>query len=161
MLWYGVNPKDLVQLVIVRDPNGIEPDDFFITTDLHASGADTASRYAGRWSIEVCFRDTKQDLGGQNPQSWKRKGPERAACLSMWLNAMTWCWYLTEHPTGDTWIPRPWYPHKKTPSFLDALAALRRTLWTQRITAMTSPGSPEQDKTTNLDALLDTLAYAA
>jgi DDE superfamily endonuclease len=161
VLWYGVNPNELVRLVIVRDPNGVEPDDFFITTDLTASGADTASRYAGRWSIEVCFRDTKQDLGGENPQSWKRKGPERAACLSLWLHAMTWCWYLAEHPEGDTWIPRPWYPRKATPSFLDALAALRRTLWSQRITAMTAAHTPNQDRTTITDALLDTLAYAA
>jgi hypothetical protein len=161
VLWYRVNAKQLVRLVIVRDPNSIEPDDFFVTTDLAASGADTASRYAGRWSIEVCFRDTKQDLGGENPQSWKRKGPERAACLSLWLHATTWCWYLTEHPAGDTWIPRPWYPHKSTPSFLDALAALRRSLWTQRITAMTAAHPPDQDKIRNLDALLDTLAYAA
>ena len=98
VLWYRVHPRDLVRLVIVRDPDDVEPDDFFITTDLAASGGDTASRHAGRWSIEVCFRDTKQDLGGENPQSWMRKGPERAACLSLWLHAMTWCWYLTEHP---------------------------------------------------------------
>ena len=78
VLWYRVNAEELVRLVIVADPSGVEPDDFFVTTDLTASGADTASRYAGRWSIEVCFRDVKQDLGGENPQSWKRKGPERA-----------------------------------------------------------------------------------
>lgn len=161
VLWYGVNPKQLVRLVIVRDPHGIEPDDFFVTTDLTASGADTATRYAGRWSIEVCFRDTKQDLGGENPQSWKRNGPERAACLSLWLHAMTWCWYLTEHPHGDTWIPRPWYPRKSTPSFLDALAALRRTLWHQRITTISTTHTADQHKTRITDALLDTLAYAA
>jgi DDE superfamily endonuclease len=161
VLWYGVNPNALVRLVIVRDPNGIEPDDFFVTTDLTASGAEVASRYAGRWSIEVCFRDTKQELGGQNPQSWKRQGPERAACLSLWLHAITWCWYLAEHPAGDTWIPRPWYPRKSIPSFLDALAALRRTLWSQRITLMSADGTPNQDKTRITDALLDTLAYAA
>ena len=161
VLWYRVNAQELVRLVIVRDPSGVEPDDFFVTTDLTASGADTASRYAGRWSIEVCFRDVKQDLGGENPQSWKRKGPERAACLSLWLHAMTWSWYLTEHPAGDTWIPRPWYPRKSTPSFLDALAALRRSLWTERINAMTAAHTPGQDKTRIIDALLDTLAYAA
>jgi DDE superfamily endonuclease len=161
VLWYRVNAEELVRLVIVADPSGVEPDDFFVTTDLTASGADTASRYAGRWSIEVCFRDVKQDLGGENPQSWKRKGPERAACLSLWLHAMTWCWYLTEHPAGDTWIPRPWYPRKSTPSFLDALAALRRSLWTERINAMTAPHMLGQDKTRIIDALLDTLAYAA
>lgn len=67
VLWYGVFRTALVRLVIVRDPNGIEPEDFFFSTDLTATGAALASRYAGRWSIEVTFRDTKQDLGGENP----------------------------------------------------------------------------------------------
>ena len=74
---------------------------------------------------------------------------------------MTWCWYLAEHPNGDTWIPKPWYPHKSTPSFLDALAALRRTLWHQRITEIATPSTLTQEKNRNLDALLDTLSYAA
>jgi hypothetical protein len=136
VLWYRVNKTDLVRLVIVRDPDGIEPDDYFFTTDLDATPAEVVTRYATRWAIEVCFRDVKQDLGGQNPQSWKRKGPERAAALSLWLHATIWCWYLTTHPTGGTWTPRPWYRTKATPSFLDALAALRRVLWSQRITTM-------------------------
>ncbi len=86
VLWYRVNKIELVRLVIVRDPTSVETDDFFFTTDLSATGAQTASRYAGRWPIEVCFRDVKQHLGGEDPQSWKRNGPERAACLSLWLN---------------------------------------------------------------------------
>ena len=158
VLWYAVNNRDLLRLVIVRDPAGAEPDDFFVTTDPSASGADTASRYAGRWSIEVCFRDVKQDLGGEDPQSCKRNGPERAACLSLWLHGLTWCCYLDTHPTGSTWIPRPWYPTKATPSFLDALAALRRVLWSQRIAALSA--QPAQNAKIT-DALLDTLAYAA
>jgi len=158
VLWYAVNKQDLLRLVIVRDPAGIEPDDFFVTTDLSAGGGDVASRYAGRWSIEVCFRDVKQDLGGEDPQSWKRDGPERAACLSLWLQALVWCWYLDTHPTGQTWIPRPWYRGKATPSFLDALAALRRVLWSQRITALSGPQAQSAKIT---DVLLDTLTYAA
>jgi hypothetical protein len=158
VLWYRVNKTDLVRLVIVRDPDGIEPDDYFFTTDLDATGDHVAARYATRWAIEVCFRDVKQDLGGHNPQSWKRKGPERAAALSLWLHATIWCWYLTAHPTGGTWIPRPWYRTKATPSFLDALAALRRVLWSQRITTM-SRSAAEEPKITQ--AILDTLAYAA
>lgn len=158
VLWYRVNKHQLVRLVIVRDPDGVENDDYFFTTDLNATGAEVATRYADRWPIEICYRDTKQDLGGQDPQSWKRQGPERAAALSLWLHAATWCWYLDTHPEGRTRTPRPWYRHKTTPSFLDALAALRRVLWTQRITAMSSP-NPDNAKTA--DALLDSLAYAA
>ena len=158
VLWYRVNKTSLVRLVIVRDPGGAEPDDYFFTTSLTASGSEVASRYADRWTIEVCFRDVKQDLGGHNPQSWKRKGPERTAAMSLWLHASTWCWYLQTHPNGATWTPRPWYRAKTTPSFLDALAALRRVLWSQRITAI-SPTRADDTKIT--DALLDTLAYAA
>jgi DDE superfamily endonuclease len=158
VLWYAVSKRDLLRLVIVRDPDGVEPDDFFITTDRTATGAEAATRYAGRWSIEVCFRDAKQDIGAEDPQTWKRQGPERAASLSLWLHALIWCWYLDIHPTGGTWITRPWYRHKSTPSFLDALAALRRVLWSQRITALSTPAA---DNTKITDALLDALAYAA
>ena len=158
VLWYTVNKRDLVRLVVVRDPDGVEADDFFFTTDLSATGAQVASRYAGRWSIEVTFRDTKQDLGGEDPQSWKRKGPERAAALSLWLHGVIWCWYLDAHPTGRTWPTRPWYRHKSTPSFLDALAALRRLLWSERITALSSSARDDTKITT---AMLDVLSYAA
>ena len=158
VLWYTVNKTDLVRLVIVRDPNHLEPDDYFFTTDLDATAAQVATRYASRWAIEVCFRDVKQDLGGHQPQSWKRRGPERAAALSLWLHATIWCWYLTSHPDGATWTPRPWYRTKATPSFLDALAALRRVLWSRRLTTLSRSG-PDEPKIT--EALLDTLAYAA
>lgn len=158
VLWYHVNKTDLVRLVIVRDPHGTQPDDYFVTTDLDTSAADTIRRYADRWSIEICFRDTKQNLGGQQPQSWQRHGPERAAALSLWLHAAIWCCYIHDHPAGDTWTPRPWYTTKSTPSFLDALATLRRALWSQRITATSAPPA-EQAKIT--ETILDTLAYAA
>jgi hypothetical protein len=158
VLWYRVNKHALLRLVIARDPGGIEPDDFFVTTDRTATGAHIASRYPGRWSIEVAFRDVKQDLGAQDRQSWKRNGPERAACLSLCLHGLIWSWYHDTHPTGRTWIPRPWYPGKATPSFPDALAALPRVLWSQRITA---PSDPAADDSKITAALLDTLAYAA
>jgi hypothetical protein len=157
VLWYTVNHHDLVRLVIVRDPDGHQPDDYFATTDLDATTADVIERYADRWSIEMCFRDNKQNLGGQDPQTWKRRGPERAAALSLWLHSAIWCWYLRSDTVG-TWTPRPWYSRKTTPSFRDALAALRRTLWRERITAMSGPHA---DNTEIADVVLDTLAHAA
>jgi hypothetical protein len=158
VLWYRVNHHHPVLLVIVRDPTDNEDDNYLFTTDHTATGTDTTSRYAGRWSIEITFRDTKQDLHAEDPQSWKRQAPARAAALALWLHTATWSWYLDTHPTGGTWLTRPWYRHKTTPSFLDALAALRRTLWTPRITALSSP-TTDHNKITQ--TLLDTLAYAA
>lgn len=158
LLWYGVAKDSPLLLVVVRDPDGVQPDDYFITTDLAADPAWVAAHYAGRWTIEVTFRDTKQHLGGQDPQTWKRRGPQRAACLSLWLTAAIWMWYVQVWGTRRSWTPTPWYRRKTRPSFADALAALRATLWTQRITTMWSPG-PLTPKIR--DTLIDVLATAA
>ncbi|MQB02113.1 MAG: transposase [Actinobacteria bacterium] len=162
LLWYGVCGKQPVLAVIVRDPDGHEDDDFFFTTDTRADPAWIASHYAGRWSIEDTFRNTKQFLGGEDPQSWRHHGPERATALSLWLSAAVWLWYIPTHGTTRTWTPTPWYARKTTPSFLDALAALRRCLWAQRITTLSSP-APVHAKTTGdfADSLLEVLAQAA
>ena len=158
VLWYRACPRRLVRLVVVRDPTGVQPDDFFITSAPAAQPAAVAAGYAGRWSIEVTNRDAKQALGGEDPQSWKGQGPARAAALSLWLHTASWCWYLTSYADTPSWRIRPWYRHKRTASFADALAALRRTLWQQRITAM-SASPAHRAKIT--DTLLDALAEAA
>jgi hypothetical protein len=97
-------------------------------------------------------------LHAEDPQSWKGQGPERAVSLSLWLYAAIWTWYIPSFGTTVTWIARPWYQKKVAPSFLDALAALRLCLWSERISAMSSVG-PIDPKI--LDGLLDTLARAA
>jgi len=158
VLWYAVNPEHQVLLVIVRDPAGIERDDFFFTTDLNAQPADVAAEYASRWSIEDTFRAVKQHLGAQQPQSWKDAGPERVANLSFWIYTAIWCWYIPTHGETPHWPNRPWYRAKRTPSFPDALAELRATLWRQRITAISGQ---QQLIPQIVDTLINTLARAA
>jgi hypothetical protein len=158
LLWYGVANDTPLLLVIVRDPDGHQPDDYFITTDADADAAWVGAHYAGRWTIEVTFRDAKQHLGVEDPQSWKRHGPERAAALGLWLHAAVWLWYIPTFGTRRSWTPTPWYAHKTTPSFADALAALRRLLWQQRITTLCS-AAPLPTKI--IGPLIDTLARAA
>ncbi|MGH3026147.1 MAG: IS701 family transposase, partial [Gaiellaceae bacterium] len=158
VLWYRVCPEALVRLVVVRDPKGIEPDDYFFTTDLQMAPAEVVEIYAGRWSIEVCYRDVKQVIGGQQPESWKGKGPERAAGLSFWLYGAIWIWYLAVSGEQPSFTRRAWYPKKKTPSFADALAELRRVLWRDRI-SVNSRAAKLDEETVNL--LVDALAVAA
>lgn len=158
VLWYSVLPERQVLLVVVRDPEGKQSDDFFFTTDLDATPAHVAANYAGRWSIEDTFRAVKQSLGGQQPQSWKHKGPERAAALSLWIYTAVWLWYLTTQGTRPSWPKLPWYSSKRTPSFADALAALRRVLWRQRI----FPTSHQRRLTPKIaNTLIEALARAA
>lgn len=158
VLWYRMWQDCQVLLVIVRDPEGAQNDDYLFTTDLSASGRWVAETYAGRWSIEDTFRSTKQFLRGEDPQCWKRKGPERAAGLSLWIYSAVWLWYVTTQETKTSWPRLPRYRSKRTPSFLDALATLRQVLWRERIFATSTSGSLSPKIT---DALVETLARAA
>ena len=158
VLWYAVCPDRPVLLVIVRDPTGKQRDDFFFATDLEVSGAAVAAHYAGRWSIEDTFRNVKQVLRGEDPQTWKGEGPERAAALSLWLYSSIWCWYITTQGTKPSWPSLPWYAAKRTPSFADALAALRRVLWREKVFSKYDR-RPLPPKT--IDAILEALVRAA
>ncbi|MGH7881510.1 MAG: hypothetical protein ACREN8_01175 [Candidatus Dormibacteraceae bacterium] len=137
ILWYEVARSRPIFLVVVRDPTDHKRDDFFISTNPSAIPAQVASTYADCWAIEDTNRNLKQYLRAQDPQSWVFLGPERIVSLACWLYAAVWHWYLAFQDAPPTWPERPWYTSKRTPSFADALAALRRENWIHTIFATT------------------------
>jgi hypothetical protein len=158
VVWHHVCRDRPVLLVIARDPKGHRPDEFLVSNDLESTPESIVSQYTGRWSIEDTFRNVKQFLGGEDPQTWRNQGPERAAALSLWLYSEIWLWYLKTHGTKITWRSLPWYPAKSTPSFLDALAALRRILWAESIF---DKSAPQRIFPINIHPMIDALARAA
>ena len=157
VLWYRVSHEPVL-LIISRDPQGKEKDDFFFTTDVAMKPAEVLACYADRWAIEDTFKNTKQMLGGQQPQTFKDKGPERAAGLSLWLYSMVWLWYLSQNANKRYFMVQPWNPLKSTPSFADALSCLRRELWRERIKCMFGVSAVHDKK---FEFLLEALAPAA
>lgn len=157
VLWPKVT-KNPIKVVISRDPQGKEKDDFFFTTDLEMSACDVLECYGDRWAIEDTFKHAKQSLGVQEPQTFKRQGPERAAALGLWLYSVVWFWYLQRKPSQRTFLVMPWYSEKAAPSFADALSCLRRELWSQRINAMFGKSSVHDHK---FEFLIEALATAA
>ena len=138
VLWYETCPDQLGLMVLVRDPSGHQPDDFFFTTDLTATAVAVLEHYGGRWTIEETFRAVKQQLRGETPQSWARFGPERTVTLAFLTYGLVWLWYLLTQGDHPTVVKQPWYQGKHLPSFIDALATLRTTLWTDRILGETA-----------------------
>jgi len=53
----------------VGDLNGNEKDDFFFTTDVTLSAIEVLTCYGDRWAIEDTFKNAKQSLGAQEPQT--------------------------------------------------------------------------------------------
>jgi len=157
VLWYKVSPSPVL-LVISRDPAGKEKDDYFFTTDVNMKVSDVLAAYANRWAIEDTFKQTKQNLGPHQLQTWARKGPERAAAIGLWLYSMVWLWFCKPATTKKRFRILPWYTSKTTPSFADALASLRRTLWNERFIIMFGNDTVHDKK---YQFLLDVLAPAA
>ncbi len=139
VLWYEAARSRPHLFVIVRDPSGHQHDGCFITSDTPMTPAEVVSLSSDRWAIEDTNRNLKQHPGVQPPQPRVGDGPERVVALVSWLDPAVWHWYLVVHAEEPTWPDRPWYTSKRTPSFADALAALRSETWSATL------GSPTRD----------------
>jgi hypothetical protein len=143
-LWYTVTGKRLVRVVLTRDPKGHCDDRVFFSTDHSAAPAQILPRFAGRWLIEVSFRDTKQLFGLTDPQNGfsrsahrGRRAVERTAPFIWMIYGIVILWYVGE----DRWRRdmqahrerTPWNRSKATPSFEDMLEALRTEILTHRL----------------------------
>ena len=115
VLWWFTCREAAVQLVIVRDPSGRSEDEYLFTTDSDSGPEAVVSAYADRWAIEETHRNCKQFLGAEDPQCWRRKGPERAGAMSLFTYSLVWNWYVVAHGDRPSWQRHPWYGSKAAP----------------------------------------------
>jgi hypothetical protein len=100
----------------------------FYSTVADAAAEQVLLWYATRWSVEVTFRDAKQQLGAGQPQGHSREAAERSTPVLLLLYSLVVLWFAREgHRTGLP-APAPWYRGKGHASFADMLAALRQDM---------------------------------
>ena len=159
-MWYRVLPGKLIRVVVTRDPKGYMKDGAYFCTNTRLPVRHILETFARRWSLEVAFRDMKQELGLGEPQNgwWRRKkgrgrkkaGPQpkgtrgkkavlHTAPLISCVYGIVVAWYIRYGDVKrDVETARrlaPWYAQKKEPSFADMLNAARRELWDARLLA--------------------------
>jgi len=137
-LWYHVAKAQPIKLLIVRDPSGVQQDDYLFCTDPKVSDEEIIERFAARWPIEECIHDGKQLGGFEQVQGWCRHTVERQAPFALIVQTLVKAWYLLHGVQAAAAQPKgpdicPWMQPKDHPSYLDMLATLRRVLWTHRI----------------------------
>lgn len=130
LLWYNSTRCMPLRIVVVRDPKGQRKDDCFFSTDTALTPEAIIEHYARRWSLEVAFRDTKQLLGFERSQARTAKAVERTAPFAFIAYTVTVVWFAEHgHHHYPGLVPqRPWYRHKRAPSFADMLLILRTVL---------------------------------
>jgi hypothetical protein len=128
--WYRATGTRLLRVVIVATDRGSIPYRVFFSFDAALDVRTILETYAGRWSIEVFFREAKQLLGFADSQARKQAAVLRVAPLIGLLYSTLVVWFAEGVHTSALATPpvRPWYPHKRGLCFADVLRAARRAL---------------------------------
>jgi hypothetical protein len=128
--WYRACGVGLLRIVVVKVEDGAIGTRVFFTTDATIDIPRILETYAGRWAIEVCFRDLKQLLGFGDSSARKRAAVERTAPFVGLVYTTLVLWFAEgAHRTRIAAPPlRPWYRHKQGLCFADVLRAAQRAL---------------------------------
>ena len=133
-LWYKPFHTRPIKVILVRNPNATKTDGFDIaitTTDIIADAAQIIERYDGRWVIETVHQEAKAH-GVGDARNRVRGAVRRTVPFGFLTMTITIAWYqLCGDPQADLQERRrqaPWYRQKRSVSYADMLAALRREL---------------------------------
>jgi hypothetical protein len=165
--WYKP-AEGLVPLrwVFVHDLDGTHEDRYFYCTDPTLSAPRIIELYTARWSIEVTFQEVRQHLGFATPRNRKDKSVLRTGPCLLGLFSVVSLLFHRITSGGQQAKPAkpqsyPWHV-KANATFNDALAAVRRQLWTQTVFPEALPhGGLKKLPPRIRNTLLDYLAPAA
>ncbi len=162
-LWYrtGIVPVPL-RWVVVRDPLGQFDLQCFFCTLPRSTPRQVLAWFILRWCVETTFEEVRAHLGLETQRQWSTLAIQRTTPLLLGLFSLVTV--LTERLlTADACPTRTaaWYA-KPAPTFSDAIALVRRTLWLSATFCTPAP-DPLVPKVPPwlVERLLDTLCYAA
>lgn len=161
-LWPQVAGQKPVRVVISRDPNGKQKDDFLFSTDPGMEEKAIIEVFAARWPIEESIREAKQLLGFEDVQGWSPVTVERQAPMALILLSVVKLWFtgleLSQHKGAAPGCAAAWQAdNQQMAAFSTMLRRLRLALWHERISSISS----RPNETKKILSLLDQALAAA
>ena len=162
-IWYHIGAKPVpIRWVVARDPLGKFPTQALLCTDPSVDPAQILSWFMLRWQVETTFQETRAHLGIETQRQWSDLAIQRTTPALLGLFSIVTLLAHRRAKRGALPIRRTAWYAKETATFSDALASVRRLLWTVSIYSM----SPEIDDVRKLrahmvDRLSNALCYAA
>ena len=123
-------PPVPIRWVLVRDPSGEREPQAFLCTDLRATPVQILGWFVQRWSIETTLQETRIHLGVETQRQWSHLAILRTTPALLGLFSLITIWANTLSGSSQSITPRAaaWYT-KSESTFSDAIAAVRRALW--------------------------------
>jgi hypothetical protein len=162
-LWYrtGIAPVAL-RWVVVRDPLGEFALQAFFCTLPTAMPLQILAWFILRWCLETTLEEARAHLGVETQRQWSTLAIQRTTPLLLGL--FSFITLLTDRLLTGAGCPirtAAWYA-KPAPTFSDAIALVRRSLWLSATFCTPAPTRLVQKVPPWLvERLLDTLCYAA
>jgi hypothetical protein len=163
-VWHSTGlPAVPLRWVLIRDPQGEFKTQALLCTDLRADPERIISWFVRRWQMETTFQEVRQRLGFETQRHWSQRAIQRTAPALLALFSMVTL-FAHQHMTKSAQTVRrtAWY-RKSCPTFSDALALVRKELWTQHSTFCSSPSATDTVKVPRefVERLTDVVCYAA
>jgi hypothetical protein len=163
-IWYSTGlPPVALRWVLIRDPEEEFETQALLCTDLHTDPERIIAWFVRRWQMEATFQEVRQRLGFETQRHWSEQALRRTAPALLGLFSVV---ALLAHRHRGR-IPKAvrraaWYD-KRHPTFSDALALVRKELWTQEATFCASPQQEDTVKVPRafVERLTDAVCYAA
>jgi len=157
-LWYHPGKQVPIRYVLVRDPAREFEPQAFLCTDQAAATLDVLRFFVRRWSVEVTFAEVRRHLGVETQRQWSDLAIARTTPCLLALFSLVTLWASTLAVRGLIQPRRAAWYAKPAVTFSDALAAVRRELWTAQAF---STSAPDRNMVKIPAAVLDTLTQAA
>jgi hypothetical protein len=138
--WYKAG-EGLVPILwaFVRDREGTHRDEYFYTTDADLTVLEVIGYYTGRWNIETTFQEVRSCLHLETARGWCRATVLRVTPCLFGLYSIVASLY-NELPAGRRVGAITW-PGKIGVTFSDALAAVRRWIWSDGVLSQVQGGA--------------------
>ena len=165
-IWYSTGlPAVPLRWVLIRDPQEEEFETkALLCTDLDADPERVISWFVRRWQMEATFQEVRQRLGFETQRHWSERAIRRTAPALLGLFSLVTL-FAHQHMSGGANAVRrtAWYD-KPHPTFSDALALVRKELWShEEVAFYGSPGETDTVKVPRgfVERLTDAVCYAA
>jgi DDE superfamily endonuclease len=162
-VWHSTGlPAVPLRWVLIRDPKEEVSTQALLCTDLRAQPEQIISWFVMRWQMEATFQEMRQRLGFETQRHWSDLAIRRTAPALLGLFSLVTLLAHQQTARSPATVRRAAWYDKPYPTFSDALALVRKEVWSQE----TFCGSPSRDDTVKVprelfERLTEAVCYAA
>jgi hypothetical protein len=153
-----------VRWVLVREPQGEFKPQALLCTDLDADSEEILSWFVMCWQLEVTFQEVRRHLGFETQRQWSDLAIRRAtpALFGLFSLIALFAHQRMRQAANAFRRQAAWY-HKRDPTFSDALAMVRKELWTKEQSLYASSSATDTIKVPRvfMERLTEAVCYAA